>query len=388
MTHSAIVHTQLAHSAEAGTDLGSRIRAAFRGERPDAVILFASPRYEHAKLLRALDAACAPRALVGASSAGEFTSGMQAEGTACAVALRAPEMRFTATVGRRLGEAREQAAAALVDGFQGRNHPSFVYRSALVLADALAGHMEEFVGELTVLTGGTYRLFGGGAGGDEQFERRSVFRGTEVLPDAAVALEILSNKPIGVGVGHGWRTCSGPMRVTEARERHLGSLNAMPAAEAFEEHAERTGQPFERQQPLPFFLHNVLGVTTDSGHKLRVPLAVQEDGSVLCATEVPQGSTVHVMQVSAASAAEAAARSTEEALRQLGDHKPAAALFFDCVATRLRMGREFGFELEAVQRVLGDVRFAGCNTIGQIARAEGQFSGFHNCTAVVCVFPE
>ena len=25
---------------------------------------------------------------------------------------------------------------------------------------------------------------------------------------------------------------------------------------------------------------------------------------------------------------------------------------------------------------------------GQIARADGQFSGFHNCTAVVCVLPE
>jgi len=26
--------------------------------------------------------------------------------------------------------------------------------------------------------------------------------------------------------------------------------------------------------------------------------------------------------------------------------------------------------------------------IGQIARSEGQMSGFHNCTAVVCVIPE
>jgi hypothetical protein len=29
----------------------------------------------------------------------------------------------------------------------------------------------------------------------------------------------------------------------------------------------------------------------------------------------------------------------------------------------------------------------GCNTHGQIARAEGQFEGFHNCTAVVCLLP-
>jgi hypothetical protein len=32
--------------------------------------------------------------------------------------------------------------------------------------------------------------------------------------------------------------------------------------------------------------------------------------------------------------------------------------------------------------------FVGCNTCAQIARADGQFGGFHNCTAVVCVMPD
>jgi hypothetical protein len=58
------------------------------------------------------------------------------------------------------------------------------------------------------------------------------------------------------------------------------------------------------------------------------------------------------------------------------------------VATRLRLGKEFGNEVDAVQQALGDVAMAGCNTYGQVASAEGQFAGFHNCTAVVAVFPE
>ena len=52
------------------------------------------------------------------------------------------------------------------------------------------------------------------------------------------------------------------------------------------------------------------------------------------------------------------------------------------------MGTDFHFELDAVQEELNGAKFAGCNTIGQIASAEGQFSGFHNCTAVICVIPE
>jgi hypothetical protein len=78
---------------------------------------------------------------------------------------------------------------------------------------------------------------------------------------------------------------------------------------------------------------------------------------------------------------------TKTALEQLQGATAGTALFFDCVATRLRMGRSFGFELDAVKQVLGHAGYAGCKTYGQIARADGQFSGFHNCTAVVAVLP-
>ena len=87
-------------------------------------------------------------------------------------------------------------------------------------------------------------------------------------------------------------------------------------------------------------------------------------------------------------AAEAAGGATEDAIAQLEGHKPGAALFFDCVATRLRVGKGFGNELSAVAEKLGQVPLVGCNTYGQVAQVEGQFSGFHNCTAIICVIPE
>ncbi len=114
---------------------------------------------------------------------------------------------------------------------------------------------------------------------------------------------------------------------------------------------------------------------------------MNDDGSISCAAEIPEGATVHVMRATTASSANAARDATEDALRQLEGHPPQVALFFDCVATRLRMGDEFDVELDALQTALGTAKFAGFNTYGQIARAEGQFSGFHNCTAVVCVLP-
>jgi hypothetical protein len=235
-----------------------------------------------------------------------------------------------------------------------------------------------------------YRFFGGGAGDDANFKETRVFFGAESHTNAAVALEILSNKPFGIGARHGWSACGDPLRVTETQQACVMSLNVAPAVEAFEDHASATSQTFDRNNPIPFFLHNVVGVKTAEGHKLRVPLGVGSDGGITFAAEVPTGVTAQIMSTDAVDAADAARTATRDAIDQVehAGYQPKAALFFDCVATRLRLGQDFGKELNAVATELNSVPFAGFNSYGQIVRAEGQFSGFHNCTAVVLVIPD
>jgi hypothetical protein len=167
----------------------------------------------------------------------------------------------------------------------------------------------------------------------------------------------------------------------------LVSLDGLPAIEAFEEFAEENAKSIDRSEPIPFFLHNILGIETGAGFRLRVPLAVLPDGAVHCAAEIPMGAVVRIMSTTDESSIEAAEKAADAAVRGMSA-PPAAALFFDCVATRLRMDERFQDELAGLKGRLGSVPLTGCNTHGQIARAEGQFEGFHNCTAVVCVFPE
>jgi hypothetical protein len=302
--------------------------------------------------------------------------------------LKSNRMRFAVGVGRKLSADPTGAAREVAKSFTGIAAPALPHRSALVMTDALAGHADAVVEELTVVTRGNYRFFGGGAGDDGRFQKTHVFAGTEAVTDAIVALEILSLQPLGVGVSHGWIPAGEGLRVTEAQGSRVISLNGAPAVDAIEDHARATGQAFDRSAPLPFFLHNILGIKSGADYRLRVPLAVNGDGSISCAADIPQGSVVHLMKTTDESAVCAAERATRSALASLGGQRPRAALVFDCVATRLRMGRAFDDELKACAELLHPAGFVGCNTYGQIARAEGQFGGFHNCTAVVCVLPE
>lgn len=388
MTQVATASTHL-KGRDAGHSLGAQIATALEGGPPDALIVFASSDNDYEALLTALQERSGARAIVGCSSAGEFTTDSAGTDRTSVMALRAPEMRFTASVARHLSADRSVAAEQLVSGFNGLDSPEFRYRTALILVDALAGHAEDLVDQLTIATGGMYQFVGGGAGDNAHFRQTHVFVGTRAYTNAAVALEILSNKPIGIGARHGWSATGDALRVTESDDACVVSLNVAPALEAFDDHAAATNQRFDHDDPLPFFLHNVVGVSTEAGHKLRVPLGIAPEGGVMFAAEIPVGATAHVMSTGASSAAEAAGAATRDAIEQVEKLgcTPKAALFFDCVATRLRLGNDFGKELEAVATELKTAPFAGFNSYGQIVRAEGQFSGFHNCTAVVCVFP-
>lgn len=388
MTQVAIAQTDRV-DGDAGLHLGRQIREQLAGP-PDALIVFASPRNDHGALLRALAESAGTDTIVGCSSAGEFTRDAAGEGLTNVTAIRAPNMRFAAAVGTGLSVRPAEAARTIAGAFRGAETLDLPFRAALVLVDALAGHAEELIDALTVETGGGYRFFGGGAGDDARFQRTFVFCGTGVHTDAAVSLEILSRTPLGIGARHGWSPATPPMRVTDASAAEVVSLDVAPAAETFAGHAARTAQRFDRDNPMPFFLHNILGVATAKGHKLRVPLGVSKAGGVLCAAEIPEGATACIMSTGGGDAAEAAAEAARDAVEQVTREGgvPRAALFFDCVATRLRLGQEFGQELRAVSDALGGVPFAGFNSYGQIVRADGQFSGFHNCTAVVCVLPD
>lgn len=386
MTQTISAYSMATDSAVAAEELIQTISATL--PNPDAIIVFLSAKHAFENVLSRVVERFPFAQMIGCSSAGEFASTGRGEGSASAFAICSTEMSFCATIAHGLSSDPARAATRLLSSFRGFSDGQFRYRSALILNDALAGSADELVRTLYVETGGKYKFFGGGAGDDAAFSKTFVFRGTEVATDAVVALEILSTKPIGVGVRHGWTPATEPMRVTASQKNTVCSLDAISAVEVFEEHAQNTGQTLDRSAPLAFFLHNIAGMSVEDGYKLRVPLGIGQEGAIDFAAEIPEGAIVSIMNASVESSMEAAKDAAREAMRQLGDNKPGGVLMFDCVATRLRLGKQFGNEIEAVKSIVGDVALAGCNTYGQIASLEGQLAGFHNCNAVVCVFPE
>jgi hypothetical protein len=386
MLQSSVVFTSLPDSSEAGTYIANRLMSDL-GHAPDVLLVFASTKYDYPKLLEALKAGCSPKSIVGCSSAGELTHDAHGEGAVSVLALRSDEMKFSIGVGRNLRNDRNAAAIELLSTFKGKDQTDYPYQAALVLTDALAGAADDLIEKISLNSGGRYQLFGGGAGDDGKYASTVVFAGTEIIHDAVVALEIVSKKPIGIGVEHGWKPIGKGMRVTASEGGRIISLNATSPLEILKAHALATNQNLDLSNPGPFLLHNIFGIETREGHQLRVPMGILEDGSIVCAADIPAYSIVHMMQTTAESSSQASAGAVALARAQLKSEEAHVAIFFDCVATRLRTGQEYDLEAKALRKAIGDVKYAGFNTYGQIARVNGQFSGFHNATAVVCLLP-
>lgn len=410
MTEATVVYTSMRESVGAGSALGWQIREKLE-KAPDAVLVFVSPVYDQDELLKALEKTCHPKIMLGCSSAGEFASQFQGSNMACAVAFSSDEMRFSLGVGRRFAEDSHRAAEEVASTFQGIEPPAhqryasrfeslfddplendsdwrtYRYRSAIILLDGLHAHSEQFLEDLAQLTRGSYQFFGGGAGDNAQFVRTAVFAGTEVLTNAVVALEILSHKPLGIGTLHSWSPVTESMLVTESIGRDLVSVDNRPAVDIFREYASRSGQYLDVQKPRPFLIHNLIGIDTSAGYKLRLPLQINQDGSVRCATAIPEKARIQLMHSTVASTLDAAEQAAKTALHRLYGSKPAVTLFFDCPASRFRLGDAFALELQAIQRIIDTSQFVGCNSHGQIVRTEGQYQGFMNCTPSVCMIP-
>ena len=183
----------------------------------------------------------------------------------------------------------------MAQSLKGLEDYSYRYHTALLFADALSGYTDELVEILTEKTTGMYQFFGGGAGDNANFGNTYVFYNDVAAKDAAVVLEILSNKPLGIGIGHGWKPNGEKMKVTEADGLRLISLNAIPAAEVIESFANGTNQVYDPNNPISFFLNNILGFEVNGSYKLRCPLAILDDGSVLMASDIPVGASVSFM---------------------------------------------------------------------------------------------
>lgn len=375
----------------AGSEAAQRAMRRLEGATPTYGLLFASPGPD---LADAIDAAreISRAEIVGCTTAGEITEqGLAHQSVVVmlvasdvtlkaryATGLKADPRKLAGELWSGLGEVKKAAAA--------RDHR---HLTTILLTDGLVPTGEKLVGELYEqrVQSGT-QIVGGAAGDEGRFVATTVGGAGRTGRDAATALHVFGSAPWGLGADHGLRATTKPMRVTKAEGNVLQEIEGQPAFAVYEKHAAERGVRLDRSNAGAYLIANELGMHIfDRISRARAPLSVGEDGSLVCAGDIPRGSMVSILDGDPARMVAAARLAAEYARTKLGTRAAAGVLLFDCVCRGMILKKEFDREVEAVRSVFPDVPVAGFLTYGEIARSSDKLDGWHNATAVVVAIP-
>lgn len=388
--------SSLADTRAATAQAITRAKDGLAGARPVLGFLFASPTHDLPRALAEASTRC-PIDWLLASTAGEATELGTTQGGIAILLISWGEAAHRLARAVEMAEPPDETAKtlcgdyrALIDEARGRGWKA---AATAILGDGMSPLFEPLIAQVRRATWLHHTVVGGGAADDAALVKSwigSSARGRSAVIErgGVTAVHVASRCRWGIGIGQGVTPASERMTVTRASRHIVHELDGRPALAVYRERATRGGLELGPDNIGEYLLHNQLGIYFfDDIVRVRAGLGTTDDGSVVFAGEVPEGSAVAFMQGTPDALIAAAREAAEKALAEV-EGKPAGALLFSCVTRGLILKERWREEIEAVRDALGaDVPIAGFSSYGEVARVKGKLDGYHNNTLVVAVIP-
>lgn len=258
-------------------------------------------------------------------------------------------------------------------------------KTIIVNVDGLSKGFERLKEELFYNLGTSSNYIGGGAG-SVSFDRKPVVISNQGLLKGAAVLAFL-DIPSGIGVGHGWRRISEPIKITEVKGNEIISINWENAYELYKGKVEKLSNvSFENRDFFDIAKNFPLGISKmDSDMIVRDPIAVKENSSIICVGEIPSNSFVHILGGDAKSLVSGTAdakKVAEESFAELNDRKISddkLVLFIDCVSRALFLEDKIHCEIKSIN----EPGAIGALTIGEIANTGQSYLEIYNKISVI-----
>ena len=287
----------------------------------------------------------------------------------------------------------ERAVAQALEGLP-RALSGYPHRTGILLIDTMAGNCEEVTLIAAAELGADEPLAGGAAGDDLKMLSTLVSCGARAASDAVVLAQIFSKAPLGLGVCHGHRPLSQPLRVTKAHGNVVEQIEGRPAWDVWRDATRAAAKAHDidvdalaAADETTFLLRFEAGLAAGEEYKIRAPLSRTPEGAINFACGIPEGAVIRITESTPKDQIASAREAARRAKAKLGGGPAAGAIVFDCICRNLILCDDFGGAVRGMVEELGGVPVAGFETYGEIALDVGDMSGFHNTTSVVLAFP-
>lgn len=264
--------------------------------------------------------------------------------------------------------------------------------SLMILVDGLTSHVGRFLNAVYNRFGNKKQFMGAGAGYLTLEQGPCLFTKDGFFQDAALLCQFSNNCTLGVK--HGWDPVFGPLVANKTEANVIKQLNWRPAIDVYKEVVEKESKlsfddlPFgEISKGFPFGIDRVEGESV-----VRDPIAVDEDGGLVCLGEVPENSVLTILHGNNETLIKAAGNAAEET--QPNPEQDADGLIFDCITRVMFLEDDYSSELDLVIDTINKDRSGrpatvyGALTMGEISSPGQGFLELYNKTIVVALMDE
>lgn len=357
---------------------------AWQSAYPHMGVLALLPEAERGAVER-IQAACARHkvALVGAVfpalvESGEFrTQGLWL--------LRFDSMPYVALHENLPDDATGAARVAEQIGGQIRaqigEHPQV---TLFLLFDALVPNISTLLDELYLQLANRVHYVGANAGSETFQPMPCLFDNTRTIQNGVLLM--LLQPHLGAMLAHGY--CAPPKMIsaTSTEGNRIRHIDWRPAFEVYQELVRaQSGVEVTRENFYQHAVHFPFGIIRANHEVLvRIPVALEEDGSLFCVGEVPANAVLTLLEAPKIDSPHTLQTLVQGLTALNGELADSEMLLFYCAGRRLHLGLEAASnELRQFTQQTEAAQVAGTLSLGEIGSSlQGGYPLFHNATLV------
>lgn len=268
------------------------------------------------------------------------------------------------------------------------NHSDDV--SLFMLFDAMVPNIGTILDELYLSLADRVHYMGVNAGSETFQPMPCLFDETQLVQNGVLLMLLKSHQ--GAILDHGYEVPEQMITATSTEGNRIMQIDWRPAFEVYQEMArEQYGLDVTTDNFYQTAVHFPFGIVRANGViVVRIPVALEEDGSLFCVGEVPANAMLTLLRAPGVDSAHTLDTIVSGLTELNGPLEGREMLLFYCAGRRLHLGVEAAsVELSGLLQRSAAGQIAGALSLGEIgSTTQWGYPLFHNATLVASIWGE
>ena len=252
-------------------------------------------------------------------------------------------------------------------------------QALFMIFDSMIPNIASIIDEAYLNIGDSVNYMGVNAGSETFQPVKCLFDNNQFIGDAV--LNMLLPHHSGAIVEHGYTNPDSTISATSTTGNHVSSIDWRPAFEVYKELARKHYDvEINEENFYENAVHFPFGIMRMDGEMLvRIPVALDDDGSIFCVGEVPENSVLTLLKAVSPDSS----KTVDTLVENISCLPEETILTFYCAGRRMHLGDAALNELSLLKKNMNNKSIFGALSLGEIGGSkQGGYPLFHNAALV------